>query len=74
MATIVGFNIDNYRRFSINHGDYKNIVPLEEMTPEQKYELAVSDEDSLIWDSIDSFLTDLNDGCVDTENMCFYKV
>ena len=76
MATkIIGFSSDYYTRESVNGIEYfKNIIPLDEMTPRQRYELALSDdENAIIWDDIDSFLTDLNDECISVNNMCVYK-
>ena len=81
MATkVIGFNCDSYTRylkhFVENDGIsvFKNIVPLEEMTPKQRYELALSDdEDAFIWDNIDSFLTDLNDESASVSNMWVYS-
>lgn len=76
MATkIIGFSSDYYTRESVNGIEYfKNIIPLDEMTPRQRYELALSDdENAIIWDDIDSFLTDLNDVCISVNNMWVYK-
>lgn len=76
MATkIIGFSSDYYTRESVNGIEYfKNIIPLDEMTPRQRYELALSDdENAIIWDDIDSFLTDLNDECISVNNMWVYK-
>ena len=76
MATkIIGFSSDYYTRETVNGIEYfKNIIPLDEMTPRQRYELALSDdENAIIWDDIDSFLTDLNDECISVNNMWVYK-
>lgn len=76
MATkVIGFSSDYYTRKSVNGIEYfKNIVPLDEMTPRQRYELALSDdENAMIWDDIDSFLTDLNDEYISVNNMWVYK-
>lgn len=76
MATkIIGFSSDYYTRKTVNGIEYfKNIVPLDEMTPRQRYELALSDdENAMIWDDIDSFLTDLNDEYISVNNMWVYK-
>lgn len=72
---IIGFSSDYYTRESVNGIEYfKNIIPLDEMTPRQRYELALSDdENAIIWDDIDSFLTDLNDECISVNNMWVYK-
>ena len=73
MATkVIGFDCDSYARYLKSF--VKNIVPLEEMTDKQRYETALEDnEDTVIWDDIDSFLTDLNDECISVNNMWFYK-
>lgn len=73
MATkVIGFDCDSYARYLKPF--VKNIVPLEEMTDKQRYETALEDnEDTVIWDDIDSFLTDLNDECISVNNMWFYK-
>lgn len=81
MATkVIGFNCDSYARYSKhfieNDGtsDFKNIVPLEEMTDKQRYETALEDnENAIIWDDIDSFLTDLNDECISVNYIWVYK-
>lgn len=73
---VIGFFCDSYARYSAaDCGDeVKNIVPLEEMTPKQRYELALSDDDdAFIWDNIDSFLTDLNDESASVSNMWVYS-
>lgn len=73
---IIGFKNYSYGRFSSvkDNENYKNIVPLDKMTPYQRYELALDDddEDVIIWDSLEAFLTDLNDELVDVEEMWFY--
>ena len=73
MATkVIGFYCDSYACYLKPF--VKNIVPLEEMTDKQRYETALEDnEDTVIWDDIDSFLTDLNDECISVNNMWFYK-
>ena len=73
MATkVIGFDCDSYARYLKPF--VKNIVPLEEMTDKQRYETALEDnEDTVIWDDIDSFLTDLNDECISVNNMWIYK-
>lgn len=73
MATkVIGFDCDSYARYLKPF--VKNIVPLEEMTDKQRYETALEDnEDTVIWNDIDSFLTDLNDECISVNNMWFYK-
>lgn len=81
MATkVIGFYCDSYARYAKHFDEndgmtgIKNIVPLEEMTGKQRYETALEDnENAMIWDDIDSFLTDLNDECISTNNMWFYK-
>ena len=81
MATkVIGFDCDSYARylkpFVENDGTsvFKNIVPLEEMTDKQRYEIALEDnENTVIWNDIDSFLTDLNDECISVNNMWIYK-
>ena len=81
MATkVIGFNCDSYARYSKhfieNDGtsDFKNIVPLEEMTDKQRYETALEDnENAIIWEDIDSFLTDLNDECISVNFIWVYK-
>lgn len=81
MATkVIGFYCDSYARYSKhfieNDGTsvFKNIVPLEEMTDKQRYETALEDnENTVIWNDIDSFLTDLNDECISVNNMWIYK-
>lgn len=75
VTKIIGFSSDYYTRESVNGIEYfKNIIPLDEMTPRQRYELALSDdENAIIWDDIDSFLTDLNDECISVNNMWVYK-
>ena len=77
MATkVIGFYCDSYARYSKHfiENDVKNIVPLEEMTDKQRYEAAIEDnENAIIWDDIDSFLTDLNDECISVNNMWVYK-
>lgn len=75
---IIGFSVDAYKRHNTDQlfldGDVKNIVPLEKMTSKQRYELALGDdEDTIIYDNIDSFLVDLNDGVVDSEGYFFYQ-
>ena len=73
MATkVIGFDCDSYARYLKPF--VKNIVPLEEMTDKQRYETALEDnEDTVIWNDIDSFLTDLNDECISVNNMWVYK-
>ena len=73
MATkVIGFDCDSYARYLKPF--VKNIVPLEEMTDKQRYETALEDnENTVIWDDIDSFLTDLNDECISVNNMWIYK-
>ena len=73
MATkVIGFDCDSYARYLKPF--VKNIVPLEEMTDKQRYETALEDnEDTVIWNDIDSFLTDLNDECISVNNMWIYK-
>ena len=73
MATkVIGFDCDSYARYLKPF--VKNIVPLEEMTDKQRYETALEDnENTVIWDDIDSFLTDLNDECISVNNMWVYK-
>ena len=76
VTKVIGFFCDSSTRYSsADCGDeVKNIVPLEEMTPKQRYELALSDdEDAFIWDNIDSFLTDLNDESASVSNMWLYS-
>ena len=77
MATkVIGFYCDSYARYPKHfiENDVKNIVPLEEMTDKQRYETALADnENAIIWDDIDSFLTDLNDECISVNNMWVYK-
>ena len=74
MATkVIGFDCDSYARYLLKPF-VKNIVPLEEMTDKQRYETALEDnENTVIWDDIDSFLTDLNDECISVNNMWIYK-
>ena len=73
MATkVIGFDCDSYARYLKPF--VKNIVPLEEMTDKQRYETALEDnENTVIWNDIDSFLTDLNDECISVNNMWIYK-
>ena len=73
MATkAIGFDCDSYARYLKPF--VKNIVPLEEMTDKQRYETALEDnENTVIWNDIDSFLTDLNDECISVNNMWIYK-
>ena len=73
MATkVIGFDCDSYARYLKPF--VKNIVPLEEMTDKQRYETALEDnENTVIWDDIDSFLTNLNDECISVNNMWVYK-
>lgn len=77
MATkVIGFDCDSYARYPKHfiENDVKNIVPLDEMTDKQRYETALEDnENTVIWDDIDSFLTDLNDECISVNNMWIYK-
>lgn len=83
MATmILGFSVDCYSRFtpkskeSISMSEYKNpLVGLEDMTPRQRYELAlvnVDDEDVRIYDCVEDFLSELNDDYVSNDNFYFY--
>lgn len=70
---IIGFNLDVYGRYN-GGGSYKNLVPLDDMTPQQRYELALSDDENVsIWSDIESFLTDVNDDMVSLDEMWFYK-
>lgn len=73
---VIGFNIESYSRYGVNNtieDGYKNIVPLEKMTPQQRYETALADdEDTCIWDSVEALLQDMNDECVSTNDMWFY--
>lgn len=73
---ILAFSIDNYSRYGVNgevEEGYKNIVPLEDMTPQQRYETALNDEyDAMVWSSVDALLQDMNDECVSTNDMWFY--
>ena len=73
MATkVIGFDCDSYARYLKPF--VKNIVPLDEMTDKQRYETALEDnENTVIWDDIDSFITDLNDECISVNNMWIYK-
>ena len=77
MATkVIGFDCDSYARYPKHfiENDVKNIVPLDEMTDKQRYETALEDnENTVIWDDIDSFLTDLNDECISVNKMWIYK-
>ena len=55
---IIGFSVDAYERFTLRK-DCKNIVPLEEMTPKQRYEVAIDDfEDCVVYDCVEDFLDD----------------
>ena len=73
MATkVIGFDCDSYARYLKPF--VKNIVPLDEMTDKQRYETALEDnENTVIWDDIDSFITHLNDECISVNNMWIYK-
>lgn len=72
---ILAFSIDNYARYEVDpDGGYKNIVPLDEMTLQERYELALNDDDNvMIWDNVGAFLEDMNDELVSTNDMWFYE-
>lgn len=71
---ILGFDVDFYSRFDTNDREYKNVVGLENLTPKERYELALIDStDVRIWDSVDGFLNEINEGLVDTDGMFFYE-
>ena len=74
-TSIIGFNVDSYIRFESDMPfEGKNIVPLENMTPKQRYELALDDdEDAVIYDNISTFLQELNDGYINSESYFFYE-
>lgn len=75
---VLGFSIESYSRYGVNGKveedcGYKNIVPLEDMTPQQRYETALADDiDVLIWDNVDALFQDMNDELVSTNDMWFY--
>lgn len=72
MAKVIGFSVDDYARFD-GDGVYKNIVPLEEMLPRQRYETALEDTDCcIIFDNAQTFVSDLNDECIDANGYWFY--
>lgn len=76
MATsIIGFSVETYLRFGPDMGfNGKNIVPLEDMTPRQRYETACDDfEDCVVYDDVKTFLSELNDELICSENYFFYE-
>jgi hypothetical protein len=60
---VVGFEID-----IDNIGRYDNL------TDHEKHELALSNEDAVIYDNTKTFFQELNDGFVDTENKKWYLI
>ena len=79
MKKILAFDVDTYAKdkgefeFYGDDNDYKNIVALDDMTPKQRYETALADdENAMIYDDIDTFITDLNNDCISTETYFFY--
>ena len=63
---IIGFDSCVYGRFNT---DEKNpLLSLEDMTPKQRYELALADaEDAVIYDSLEQFLFNMNEDIVNDE-------
>lgn len=59
--SVVGFSVDKYDM------DYLN-----ELSPKYLYKLAWKDEDSVIYDSVDTFFKELNYDLVDTENYLWF--
>lgn len=55
---ILGFPVDG-----ANSREY-----LESLNAKYLYELACENEDAIIYDTVETFLKELNDGLVDTEN------
>lgn len=78
MATkVLAFDVDAYKHLESDAEfgeEYNNIVPLEDMTPRQRYELALSDDENcLIYDTIDDFLDAMNNGLISEEYGWFYS-
>lgn len=63
-TSIVGFPIDY-----IEGRNY-----LESLNAKALYELACEEDTSVIYDSVDTFLKEMNDSLVDTENYYFFYV
>lgn len=73
--SIVGFRISEYKVFDYDNEGYKNIVPLESMTPKQLYELACDDyDDVIIYDDIERFIYDLNTSLISADEFRFYVI
>ena len=60
---VLGFPIDTYSK-----------TYLDKLTPHQLYEHALEIDDNIIYDDIDTFFGDLNNGFIDTENIFWYNV
>ena len=61
--SVVVFSVDKYDM------DYLN-----GLSPKYLYELACEDEDTVIYDSVDTFFKELNCDLVDTENNLWFLV
>ena len=74
--SIVGFRNNVYKVFDYdNEGEYKNIVPLESLTPKQLYELACDDyDDVVIYDDVENFIYDLNTSLISADEFRFYVI
>lgn len=83
MATkILAFDADCYlRQGTLRNGDeflgdlseFKNIVGLDDMTPKERYELALADDETaFIYDTIEEFTEALNDEWLESTNYWIY--
>lgn len=60
---VIGFPVEKYPLGGLNN-----------LTPRQKYEYALSDEECVIFETTDEFFDMLNNDLIDTENNFWFDV